>query len=51
MIYLISKTHIHAVSSCHNGLKETDIQKRRWSFDKSIKALQELNAAGYGTWK
>jgi radical SAM/Cys-rich protein len=43
------KHNIHVVSSMPHWTKgKTDIQRGDGVFDKSIKALQELNAVGYG---
>jgi radical SAM/Cys-rich protein len=43
------KYNIHVVSSMPHWTKgKTDIQRGDGVFDKSIKALQELNAVGYG---
>jgi radical SAM/Cys-rich protein len=43
------KHNIHVVSSMPHWTKgKTDVQRGDGVFDKSIKALQELNAVGYG---
>ena len=43
------KHHVHVVSSMpHYTRGKTDKQRGNGVFDKSIKALQELNAVGYG---
>lgn len=47
--HFFQKYNVHVISSMPHWTKgKTDKQRGNGVFDKSIKALQELNAAGYG---